>query len=116
VGRQSIVFHVDLEHGGNACGVLQLSVVVYDPTDHKVIGEFDAFWSSHVSDVHGLYANNVRITSAGTSIEVWKLFILFIEGFLDGGSKKGIIAAWGGQSCNCEWLFRITEDTHHFEL
>jgi hypothetical protein len=35
------------------------------------------------------------------------------------GSKRGIIAAsWSGQSsCNYEeWLFRITEDTHHGEL
>jgi hypothetical protein len=46
-------------------------------------------------------------------IEVWKRCVLFIEGHLDNGSKKGIITAWGGQSCDCEWLFWITEDTHH---
>jgi hypothetical protein len=45
--------------------------------------------------------------------EAWKRFVLFIEGYLDNGSKKGIIAAWGGQSCDCEWLFGITKDTHH---
>jgi hypothetical protein len=38
---------------------------------------------------------------------------MFIESHLDHGSQKEIIAAWGGQSCNCEWLFRITKDTHH---
>jgi hypothetical protein len=124
VGRQSIIFHVNLKHGGDACGVLQLSVVVYDPTGHKVVGKFDeyikppdnAFWSSHASDIHGLYSNDVRITLAGTIIEVWKRFVSFIEGFLDVGSKKGIIAAWGGQSCDCKWIFRVTEDTHHKEL
>jgi hypothetical protein len=43
VGRRSIIFHVDQEHhGGDACGVLQLSVVAYDPTGHKVVGEFDS--------------------------------------------------------------------------
>jgi hypothetical protein len=46
-------------------------------------------------------------------VDVWKRFVMFIEGHLDHGSKKGIIAAWGGQSCDCEWLFRITKDTHH---
>jgi hypothetical protein len=80
VGHQAMIFHVDLEHGSDACGVLQLSVVAYDPTDVKVVGEFDeyikppanAVWSSHASDVHGLYSNDVRITLAGTIIEVWK--------------------------------------------
>jgi hypothetical protein len=28
MGQHSIIFHVDLEHGGDSCGVLQLSVVV----------------------------------------------------------------------------------------
>jgi hypothetical protein len=43
----------------------------------------------------------------------WNRFVLLIEGHLDDGSKKGIIAAWGDQSCDCEWLFWITEGTHH---
>jgi hypothetical protein len=29
IGHRAIIFHVDLEHGGDACGVLQLSVVAY---------------------------------------------------------------------------------------
>jgi hypothetical protein len=124
VHGRSIIFHVDLEHGGDACGVIQLSVVAYDPTGHKVVGEFNdyikpptnAFWSSHASAVHGIYPTDIRILSAMGIKEVWKRFVSFIEGLLDEGSKKGIIAAWGGQSCDCEWLFRITEDTHHGEL
>ncbi len=70
-------------------------------------------WSDHASDVHGIYATDARITSAPGIAEVWKRFVIFIEGHLCNGLKKGIIAAWGGQSCDCEWLFRITEDTHH---
>jgi hypothetical protein len=119
---RSIIFHVDLEHGGDACGVLQLSVVAYDPSaEAKIIGEFDeyikppanAVWSDHASDVHGIYPTDARITSALGIAEVWKRFVTFIEGHLGNGMKKGIIAAWGGQSCDCEWLFRITEDKHH---
>jgi hypothetical protein len=123
VCHQGMIFHVDLEHGGDACGVLQLPVVACDPTYVKVVGEFDEYikppanvvWSSHASDVHGIYPNGVRITSALEIKEVWEQFVSFIEGLLDDGSKRGIIVAWGGQSCNCEWLFRITEDTHHGE-
>jgi hypothetical protein len=121
VGHHTIIFHVNLEHGGDSCGVLQLSVIVYDPTGLKVVDEFDqyikppanAVWSDYASEVHGLYASDDRIASAMRLIEVWnKRFVLSIEGHLDNGSKKGIIAAWGDQSCDCKWLFRITEYTH----
>jgi hypothetical protein len=124
VCHRAMIFHVDLQHGDGACGVLQLSVVAYDPTDVKVADEFDeyikppanAVWSSHASDVHRIYLNDVRIMSALEIKEVWEQFVSFIEGLLDDGSKRGIIAAWGGQSCDCKWLFRITKDTHHGEL
>jgi hypothetical protein len=103
-GLTSILFHVDLEHGGDYCGVLQISVVAYNPSEAKVIGEFDEYikppanatWSDHASEVHGIYPNDVRITSAMGIVEVWKRFVLFIEGHLADGAKKGIIAAWGG--------------------
>jgi hypothetical protein len=89
-----------------------LSVIVYNPTGLKVVNEFDEYikppantvWSNYASEVHGLYPSDDRIASA---------MGLFIEGHLDNGSKKGIIAAWGGQSCDCEPPFWITKDTHH---
>jgi hypothetical protein len=115
VCHQAMIFHVDLEHGGDACaGVLQLSVVAYDPTDIKVVGGFDeyikppanAVWSSHVSDVHGIDPKDVRITSAFEIKDVWEQFISFIEGLLDDGTKRGVIAAWGGQYLRIfYWLF-----------
>jgi hypothetical protein len=99
VCHQAMILRDDLEHGGDACGVLQqLSVLVaYDPTDVKVLGKFDeyikppanAVWSSHASDVHGIYPNNVRITSALEIKEVWERFVLFIEGLLDDWFKEG---------------------------
>jgi hypothetical protein len=121
VGHRSVLFHVDLEHGGDYCGVLQLSVVAYDPKETKIIGEFNeyvkppasAIWSDHASLVHGIYENDERIKTAEGIKEVWKRFVLFIECHLAGGTKKGIIVAWGGQGCDCEWLFRITEDKYH---
>jgi hypothetical protein len=38
VGHRSVIFHVDLEHGGDNCGVLQLSVVAYDPIEGEIVG------------------------------------------------------------------------------
>jgi hypothetical protein len=123
VGHCSVILHVDLEHGGDKeCGVIQLSAVAYEPKENKAVGKFDdyikppanAVWSNHASEVHGIYPTNHRIASAMGLVDIWKQFVMFIKGHLDHGSKKGIIAAWGGQSCNCEWLFRITQqDTHH---
>jgi hypothetical protein len=40
VCHQAMIFHDDNEYGGDACGVLQMSVVAYDPTDIKVVGDF----------------------------------------------------------------------------
>jgi hypothetical protein len=84
VGHQSLIFHVDLEHGGDACGVLQLSVLAWDPTGFKVIGEFDeyikppatALWLDHASEVHGLNPASQRIRSAMSIFEVWNRFFL----------------------------------------
>jgi hypothetical protein len=36
----------------------------------------------------------------------------YFKRLLEGG-KKGIILAWGGKECNVEWMFRITEESHH---
>jgi hypothetical protein len=115
VGHRSVIFHVDLEHVGDNCGVLQLLVVAHDPTEGKIVGKFDkhikppatAIWSNHASEIHGRHPNDERITSAVEITEVWSRFVRFIEGHLANGTKKGIIAAWGGQSCNHEWLFRV---------
>ena len=41
--KNSIFFHVDLEHGGENCGILQLSVVAYCTTLKKNIGTFDTY-------------------------------------------------------------------------
>ena len=97
---RSIIYHVDLEHGGEACGVLHLSVVAYDPSaEAKIVGEFDecikppaklnAVWSDHASDVHGTYPTDARITSAPGIAEVWKRFVTFIEGHLGNLRNRG---------------------------
>jgi hypothetical protein len=125
VGLRSVLFHVNLlEHGGDHCGALQLSVAACNPSEAKVIDKFDghikppaaAAWSNHACQVHGTCPNDARVASAVGVTEVWKKFVLFIERHLADGMKTGIIAAWGGQSLDCEWLFCITENTRHGAL
>ena len=43
---------------------------------------------------------------------VWPEFRKFIENELDKGYKDGILIAWGGKGCDCDWLFRVTEELY----
>jgi hypothetical protein len=88
--------------------------------DEYIKPSADAVWSTFASDSHSTYPNSTRITSAFeikdiSAFEInniWEQFFSVIEGVLDEGTKRGGIAAWGGNSCNYRWLFRIMEDTH----
>ena len=121
VNGRAVMVHVDLEHGGEGCGILQLSAVMVDMTNKNQLGQFDqyvnpgpgAVCSSNATAVHGLTAARECIQKARGIVDVWRDFVTFVESHLDGGNKKGIITAWGGKSCDCEWLFRVTEETHH---
>jgi hypothetical protein len=72
--------------------------VACNPSEAKVNGEFNknikpqepaaAEWSNHASEVHGTCPNDARIASAVGITEVWKQFVLFIEGHLADGTKK----------------------------
>jgi hypothetical protein len=87
VGHRSVIFHVDLEHGGNNCGVLQLSVVACNPTEGKIVGEFDkhvkppatAIWSNHAME---------HIPTMKESHLLWKSQKSGCDLF---GSSKGIL-------------------------
>lgn len=121
LNKSNCVFlSLDLEHGGEKCGIVQLSVVAFDQS-YTVLGEFDTYvkpdcdasdWSDH-SVINPL---DERIQNAPKLEEAWPLFVNFVEGHLDGGDKTGIIVAWGGQGCDCQWLWRVTEDTHRGKL
>ena len=73
----AVLVHIDLETGGEQCGVNQLSTVIYDVGLRLVVGEFnkyvrppdDAVWSSHAC-VHGLSASSESIKSADTLVQV----------------------------------------------
>jgi hypothetical protein len=105
-----VFFSVDVETGGEHCGIVQISAVEihfsYDGTDY----EFDMYvnpgpgakWDSTCTSVTGLSPNDNRIQNAGSIETVWPQFVEFIESQLDNGAKKGIIVAWNGKACEMD--------------
>ena len=49
--------------------------------------------------------NQEIIKNAGSIVDVWPRFVNFVESHLENGAIKGIIASWGGESCDIECLF-----------
>jgi hypothetical protein len=119
-----IIFHIDLEHSGEEAGIVQLSVVAYNPSSQQFCGEFDEYvqppknakWEKGAMEVYGIRPDQDRIKNADGIVDVWPRFINFVESRLDNGAKRGIIAAWGGESCDIEWLFRIAYVQYHDKL
>jgi len=117
VTNSVVLFSLDMEHGGPVAGILQLSCIAFCP-DGNELGKFDKFIlpvknsiiSQESSKIHGISLNSLHLKNAQPLKIVWKAFVEFIESFLDGGKKQGVIIAWNGKSCDLEWLFFITKD------
>ena len=115
-----VFFSIDLEHGGDRAGILQLSAEAFSKNGERLGDTFDEYVKPPAgapipatqTAVHGLSLADRRIQNADTIEQVWPRFVAYIEGKLDGGSKKGVMVAWGGKACDCEWLFRVTEVWH----
>jgi hypothetical protein len=43
LSERIIIFHIDLEHSGKEAGIVQLSVVAYDPSKEEYCGEFNEY-------------------------------------------------------------------------
>ena len=122
VNGNLIFFSIDLEHCGEKVGIVQLSVVAFtcNEGDKQVLGEFDMFvnpgvpacdWDEEQMSVHHIRPDQDRIKNAEDLFTVWQKFVEFVEGHLEGG-KQGVFLAWGGKQCDCEWMFKITEEIH----
>ena len=116
-----VFFSIDLEHGGDFAGILQLSaeafVVDSSGRTGKRLDLFNEFVKppsgcifipDSLSDKHGLTLQTQELQSAKLLPQVWGRFVTFVESLLANG-KKGVMVAWGGKACDCEWLFRVTE-------
>jgi len=112
-----VFFSIDLEHGGDKGGILQLSVEAFTRVGDRLGEPFNAYIKPPAgatipraqTEVHGLSLSDPRIQNAAPIEQVWPQFTNYIESKLENGLKKGIMVAWGGKACDCEWLFRVTE-------
>jgi hypothetical protein len=101
LSERIIIFHVDLEHSGKEAGIVQLSVVAYNPSQGEYCGEFNEYiqppknakWDERAMQAHGIRPNQERIMNADSLIDVWPRFVSFVESRLDNGGRNGIIAA-----------------------
>ena len=113
-----VFFSVDLEHGGQWAGILQLSAQAF-LLDGTILGEFNKYVkppeNAHVpaslTSTHGLTQHSDQIKNANPIEFVWPQFVGFVEQYLEGGVKKGVMVAWNGASCDVEWFFHVTRDS-----
>jgi len=95
IERKNIVLYsIDLEHGGPAAGILQLSCIAFKP-DGIELRQFDQYVfpvknttiSSETTQVHKLTLQSPCIQAAKPLRIVWYDFVEFIEKFLDRGES-----------------------------
>ena len=99
IEKRIVYIHIDLEHGGTKCGILQISLVFMD-ADLNIIGENDwyvkppddAEWDEHACAPHGLKPSSPEIANAKSLVEVWSEFKKEVEGSLS-GNKVGTFVA-----------------------
>jgi Transposase IS4/Exonuclease len=114
--RKNIVFiSLDLETGGEYCGICQLSAVFKDMEGKDIVPAFDSYvkppntaiWNPKTTEVHGLHKSNEKIINADSIEVVWPKFVSAAEAAIGNDGKQGIIVAWNGKSCDMEWIYRI---------
>jgi hypothetical protein len=115
-----IFVSLDLETGGEHCGIVQLSAVfknqegveVAPPFNHYVKPPDKAVWNPNAMKIHGLHKGDARIKDADSIEVVWEKSVTAAEAAVP-EPKQGIIVAWNGKSCDMECIYRITQDEHH---
>ena len=113
-------FSVDLEHVGENCGILQLSVEAFDPSERQRLGEFCMYIKPRTgstiplasTNTHGSTMESPEIQQADDIERVWPEFRKFIENELDKGYKDGILVAWVGKNVTVIGCFRVTEELY----
>ena len=108
----------DLEHGGDQCGITQLSAVLFRlgsepdvPESIKVFNEYvlpptSAKWNPICIQTTGLHAGHPSILNADEVEEVWGRFYSFLQIFI-GLKERGVLVAWNGGTCDLEWIYRL---------
>ncbi|KAL7547323.1 hypothetical protein ACHAWF_015821 [Thalassiosira exigua] len=121
VNNQIVYIHVDVEDGGDECGLLQISAVFVDH-EFNQLGTFDSFirppegakWNTKAcEESHGYKETDDFIVNASGILDVWPRFKSAVEGHLDRGRKVGMLLAWAGKGSDCSKLFHVTEVGEH---
>jgi hypothetical protein len=94
-----VFFSIDLEHGGDNAGILELSVEAFTRVGEKLGEPFDMYVKppdrssipAALSNVHGLTLDDPRIKNASGIHDVWPQFKQYIESKLENGRKR---ASW----------------------
>ena len=106
----SLFISVDLETGGEAVGIVQLSAVAF-LLDGQHLGTFNEYidpqveskyWSQAAIEVNGIKPNSNEVLHADLLCEVWPRFVEFCES-LSGQHGPAVMVAWSGASCDLRW-------------
>jgi hypothetical protein len=116
---------LDLETGGEYCGIIQLSAELFrlNPADvtrsdyirepetfnHYVRPPDGTYWNEEACRrSHGLTAESPQIQSASPFVTVWGYFCNWISEHV-GANEKCILAAYRGETCDMRWIWKHTQ-------
>jgi hypothetical protein len=85
-----IYIHIDLETGGEAVRIIQISSIAHDYTSNSRFGNPQA------EAITGLTHHCDKIKNAQSIVEVWAKFVDWCENVVPAG-KLGCIVAWNGK-------------------
>ena len=126
--KKAVFLSLDLEHGGDHVGLLQLSIeafrMVPHPTDATSYTEVvreestfnqhinpgpDALWNGAIgANSHGYHQNHPSITGAQDLDTVWGQFITYVNTVVRDG-EVAILTAYNGETCDLKWLWKLTQ-------
>jgi len=129
--QKKVVFlSLDLETGGEECGIIQLSAEFIRPelcrdggkvakdtlskvTRGVIFNEYvnpgeDAEWATAAIEVTGLSPTDDRITSARDLDQVWTAFSAWVDTQIS-EDEVGVIVAYNGAGCDMKWLWRLCQ-------
>ena len=118
-----ILYSFDLEHGGEHCGILQISAqiirirqennVFVTEVEDEVFDKYvkppsNAIWSEHAVSTHGLHRMHINIVNAEAIEVVWEQFVQFIDRHI-GQNQRATLVAWNGETCDLKWIYKLTQ-------
>ena len=128
--KKAVYVSLDIEVGGEYCGVVQLSaeIVRIDlvagrgagndtaPNIRREPNKFNKYvnpgegapWTDACTNLHGLHAEHPSIVGADDIAVVWGQFREWLNAntFPD---EVGILVAWNGATCDLKWLWKLTQ-------